>query len=115
MTVREGIGMGAALLKRGKTPGKREEETPYLDSVVLLAEAMGITKEKLYAAFTDHIPEEAENRYNQYLERRIAGHPVSYIRGKKEFYGREFRVDQRVLIPRPDTEIIVDKIGRAHV
>ena len=46
-----------------------------------------------------------------YIESRLNGRPVSYIRGKKEFYGTEFCVDDRVLVPRPDTEILVEEAG----
>ena len=48
------------------------------------------------------------NRYSELLERRAAGHPIAYLTGFREFYGREFQVSQDVLIPRPETELLVD-------
>ena len=83
-------------------------ETPFLDATVLLAEAMEMDKTKLFACFTDPVPEEPYKRFQTFLEQRLAGWPVSYIRRKKEFYGRTFYVDQRVLVPRPDTETMID-------
>ena len=47
--------------------------------------------------------------FNRLIEERCSGRPVSYIRKIKEFYGRTFTVDDSVLVPRPDTEIIVEK------
>lgn len=89
-----------------------QEETVYLDAVVLLAEAASITKERLYASFSDPLPEQIFRRFEGFLRQRLSGVPVSYIRNKKEFYSREFYVDHRVLVPRPDTEIIVEETIR---
>jgi release factor glutamine methyltransferase len=87
-----------------------EVQTPFLDAVVLLAHAMDTTKEKLLASLPDEVPPEAESRYRGFLDLRCTGVPVSYIRRVKEFYGLDFYVDERVLVPRPDTEVLVEKV-----
>ena len=87
-----------------------EVQTPILDALVLLAHAMVTTKEKLLASLPDDVPPGVETRFQDFLDRRCSGVPVSYIRRAKEFYGLEFYVDERVLVPRPDTEVLVEKI-----
>ena len=79
-------------------------EGPYLDAVVLLAHALGVSKERLFAAFPDALPAPVRDRYRELVKRRAAGEPVAYLRGYKEFYGRPFLV----LIPRPETELLVE-------
>src|SRR5207245_10670081 len=73
-----------------------------------LAHALGVTKEGLYAHPDTVISHDAMRRYRELLERRAGGEPVAYLRGFKEFYGLRFAVDPRVLIPRPETETLVD-------
>ena len=85
-----------------------ELETPFLDAALLLAHTLGISKEKLLASYPDELPLSAVNEYHNYLSKRLAGYPVSYIRRKKEFFGLPFYVDERVLVPRPDTETLVE-------
>lgn len=87
-----------------------EVETPFLDAVLLLSHALGTSKEKLLASYPDEVPHSAVNEFNNYLMKRLAGYPVSYIRRKKEFFGLPFYVDERVLVPRPDTETLVEKV-----
>ncbi len=86
-----------------------EVDTPFLDAVVLLSHVMGIGKEKLFASLPDPVDGGIEDRYRSTLGERAAGKPVSYIRKAKEFFGLEFYVDERVLVPRPDTETLVEK------
>ena len=83
-------------------------EGPYLDAVVLLAHVLGVAKERLFAALPEPLPETAAAPYRQLLARRCAGEPVAYLRGYKEFYGRSFVVSRDVLIPRPETELLVE-------
>ncbi len=100
-----------SLLKQGyDTLFFAEIETPLLDALLILAHAMGVTKEKLMASLPDPVAPQAEESFRRLLDRRCAGIPVSYIRGIKEFYGLEFFVDERVLVPRPDTEVLVEKV-----
>lgn len=102
MTFREALQEGSRRLEAAGTA------TPYLDALVLLSEATQVRKEQLYAALTDPLPAQAFLSYRRLVDERSSGMPVAYLTKRKEFYGREFYVDERVLIPRPDTEILVD-------
>jgi len=102
MTIREALNDAAATLRNARL------DTPYLDAVLLLCHTLAVPKERLFADLREAMPEGALPTLRADIDRRIAGVPVSYIRGMKEFYGREFLVDSRVLVPRPDTEILVD-------
>ncbi|MBA7616489.1 Release factor glutamine methyltransferase [subsurface metagenome] len=86
-----------------------EVETPVLDAVVLLAEALGVTKERLLASLPEEVGGEDYGHYRHLIDLRCSGRPVSYIRKKKEFYSLDFYVDERVLVPRPDTETLVEE------
>lgn len=100
--MREALRQGSQLLE-----GTRGE-SPYLDALVLLATAYGTTKEHLYGALEESLAADVGENYRKLLERRAAGTPVAYLTRSKEFFGREFYIDERVLIPRPDTEILVE-------
>jgi len=89
-----------------------EVDTPLLDATVLLCEALETSKERLLASLPEPLEEERYRRYLELLDRRSAGIPVSYLRGRKEFFSLEFRVDRRVLVPRPDTEVLVEEALR---
>jgi release factor glutamine methyltransferase len=81
-----------------------------LDADVLVAHALGITKESLYAHPEAPLNGAESARVAELVERRAAGEPVAYLRGSKEFYALRFAVDARVLIPRPETETLVDAV-----
>jgi release factor glutamine methyltransferase len=79
-----------------------------LETQVLLAAALNVNRAHLIA-HADETPQEALlTRYCSMLERRLAGEPIAYILGMREFYGLTFRVNPDVLIPRPETELLVD-------
>lgn len=84
-----------------------QSESPMLDARVLLAAAMG----KSDAALIFEYPKEDELAlFNEYIEKRAKGIPVAYILGQKEFMGLTFGLNSDTLIPRPDTECVVEKI-----
>jgi release factor glutamine methyltransferase len=78
------------------------------EAQLLLIRALGVSKARL-AAHPELAAEARRNaRYLQYIERRLAGEPVAYILGEREFYGLDFHVTPAVLIPRPETEFLVE-------
>jgi release factor glutamine methyltransferase len=83
-------------------------ETPYLDAVVLMAEVLGLAKERVLADLDGTPSTDERERYARLVGERCRGVPVSYILGRKEFYGRTFEVDPETLVPRPDTELLVE-------
>ena len=75
---------------------------------LLLAEVCGFSQASLAASPEQEIPFEVENAFHEFIGRRIKGEPVAYILGRKEFYGLDLSVNPSVLIPRPETELLVD-------
>jgi release factor glutamine methyltransferase len=79
-----------------------------LDAEILLGAVLGLTRAQVLARTHTTVRRYERNQFAALIQRRKRGEPVAYILGKKEFYGRDFRVDHRVLIPRPETEELVD-------
>ena len=75
---------------------------------LLLAEVCGFSQATLAASPEQEIPFEVENAFLELTRKRQTGEPIAYILGRKEFYGLELTVDPSVLIPRPETELLVD-------
>jgi release factor glutamine methyltransferase len=102
MTVQEALLQGTKLLEDAGIAA------PRLTSEVLLAHALHRDRTYLYA-HSEHVLSEIEwIHYGRYLHERMGGKPTQYITGRQEFYGREFRVTPDVLIPRPETEHVVE-------
>lgn len=83
-------------------------ETARLDAELLLADAVGLGRTALLAHPEAPVGGDDAARYRAAIERRAGGEPVAYVRGVKEFYGLRFAVDRRALIPRPETERLVE-------
>jgi release factor glutamine methyltransferase len=84
------------------------EEAP-IESEVLLRHTLGISRADLYRDFDRNLSPAEEARFRGFIDRRLTGEPMAYITGHREFYGLDFFVDRRVLIPRPETETLVDE------
>lgn len=104
MTVRAALAEGTGALTAG-SPG-----SPFLDAALLLAQCLCVDRDRLLSMLPDDVPDGAISEYRALVRRRLAGEPVAYLLGRKEFYGRVFKVDERVLVPRPDTETLVEAV-----
>ena len=91
---------------------QKGSESPRLDSEVLLAHALGCKRIELYTRHMVEAPEQGRQRFRELVRQRIEGCPVAYLVGRKEFFSLEFEVNRAVLIPRPDTECVVDECLR---
>ncbi len=83
-------------------------DTPRLDAELLLASAIGVDRAQLVIGARDPLPDAAAERYERMLARRLAREPVAYILGRRWFRRLELSVDRRVLIPRPESELLVE-------
>ncbi len=105
----------ATLLEEGvrrlcaSTPGAAPEATPDLDAQVLLAHVLGVPRTRLRSHPEESPAAAAARRYRALLERRAAGEPVAYLTGEKDFWSLRLQVTPAVLIPRPETELLVER------
>lgn len=88
--------------------GKRIDDAR-LNAELLLAHVLGCRRIDLYANFDKPVKESEREHYKSLLKRRVVREPLQYIIGETEFMGLRFVVDRRVLIPRPETEVLVEK------
>ncbi|MDR1899030.1 MAG: peptide chain release factor N(5)-glutamine methyltransferase, partial [Treponema sp.] len=102
MTVRETLAEGTARLREGNI------ESPALDASLLLAGALQTDRAGVIAAGPETVAGEVRARFTGLLERRLSGECVAYLLGTKEFRGLDFTVSPAVLVPRPDTETLVE-------
>lgn len=94
----------------------RHFELPRLEARLLLSAVTGFSHAELVSFAPDELTAQQWQAFAALAQRRLAGEPVAYLLGEREFYGRAFRVSPAVLIPRPETEHLVeaalDKVGR---
>lgn len=83
-----------------------------LEAQILLAHVLGCTRMQLYTGFDKPLAEAELASYRGLIKRRLAGEPVSYLVGETEFWGLPFHVEPSVLVPRPDTETVIE-VARA--
>lgn len=105
MLLRECLQMGEARLRTGPHPARAR-----LDAETLLLHLAGKNRAWLLTHLDDSFGGCTSIGYSQQIERRLAGEPIQYITGECEFYGLPFHVNKDVLIPRPETEHLVQKV-----
>jgi release factor glutamine methyltransferase len=79
-----------------------------LEAQLLLAHVLGCSRMQLYTGFDKPLGEPELARYRELIKKRLGGEPVSYLLGEQEFWGLTFQVDPSVLVPRPDTETVIE-------
>jgi len=100
--------IGEALQKSTAYFEEKGCESPRLSAELLLAHVMQTDRLHLYTNYDQPIGERETAEYREFVRRRGLGEPVAYLLGKKEFYSFEFDVGPEVLIPRPETELLVE-------
>jgi len=83
-------------------------DAPGREAALLLRSLLGMSEAALLARDRDPVPTTVETSYLRLVARRSRREPVAYLLGEREFFGRSFAVDARVLIPRPETELLVE-------
>ncbi|NOK12949.1 MULTISPECIES: peptide chain release factor N(5)-glutamine methyltransferase [Corallococcus] len=89
---------------------KRGVDAPRLTTEILLAHVLKTGRVRLYVDLDRPLSKDELAAFKALIERRMAGEPTNYLTGAKEFYNRPFKVDARVLIPRPETELLVEAV-----
>ncbi|MBI2869476.1 MAG: peptide chain release factor N(5)-glutamine methyltransferase [Chloroflexi bacterium] len=102
MKVRQALTQARQLLETERV------EDSVLEAELLLRTVLGVTRARLFLDFERELAPELETAYQRLVRRRLAGEPSAYITGRREFYGRDFLVTPDVLIPRPETEMLVE-------
>src|SRR4030042_919267 len=103
MTVLEALNWSTDFLK------DHQVENPRLNAELLLAQSMRLRREELYLHFHSQIKEGEKEALEAFVRRRVSGEPLQYISAHQGFWSFDFKVDPQVLIPRPETELLVEQ------
>ena len=104
MKIFETIKLGSNLLR------KSEISSHILDSEILLSNVLSKTREKILVNLDQKINQKNILKFKKYIERRSKNEPIAYILEEKEFWSKKFIVNKDTLIPRPETELLVEKL-----
>ena len=102
------IKIGTKILKEKKIPSS------ILDSELLLSKTLNKTREEILTNLDQKIEKKNILVFKKYLQRRSKNEPIAYIFQEKEFWGNKFYVNKNTLIPRPETEMLVDKLLKIY-
>ena len=108
MNIENALNHGISVLKRNKILN------PQLDSVILLSKSINKDKKHIILNTKEILSSKQFNNFNSFIERRKKGEPIAYLINKKEFWKDEFYVSKDVLIPRPDTELIIEQVLKIY-
>ncbi|CAK7048951.1 peptide chain release factor N(5)-glutamine methyltransferase [Tissierella sp.] len=86
----------------------RKSENSILDSILILCKLLDVDKSYIYTYGDREVSKEVEEKFLYLMEERARGYPIQYILGEREFMGLDFYLEEGVLVPRPDTEILVE-------
>ena len=104
MLVNEAIAFAEQELKRSNNLNSR------LDSEILVSHLINIPRESIYSKLKENLPSNKTEELQKLVSRRVKKEPIAYILNNKEFWSTNFYVDRSVLIPRPETEVLIDLI-----
>ena len=108
MNIENALNHGISVLKRNKILN------PQLDSVILLSKSINKDKKHIILNTKEILSSKQFNNFNSFIERRKKGEPIAYLINKKEFWKDEFYVNKDVLIPRPDTELLIEQVLKIY-
>ncbi|MBI2609247.1 MAG: peptide chain release factor N(5)-glutamine methyltransferase [Deltaproteobacteria bacterium] len=86
--------------------------SPRASSEILMALVLECRRVDLYVRYNDILSDDVVNRFREFVKRRAQGEPIAYITGHREFWSLDFEVGRGVLIPRPETEIVIEDIQK---
>ena len=104
-----GITRAQALDRATRKLAEHGVDEPRLEAEILMAHALGLDKVRLYAGLRECVTPHQSSSFGALVQRRASHEPSAYITGHKEFFGLDFAVDRSVLIPRPESELLVEK------
>ncbi len=104
MQVSQLINVGSKLLKQ------KNIKSHLLDSELILSEIMNMSREKILISEDDNVSKKNISTFNKLIQRRLNNEPIAYILKKREFWSKNFFINRNTLIPRPETELLVEKV-----
>ena len=104
MNIKDLINKGSKLLKENNIISH------IIDSEILMTKALNKNREYVLLNLEKNLKEKELNTYYQLISQRSLGKPIAYLTGNKDFWKYEFKVSEDVLIPRPDTELIIESV-----
>ena len=104
MNIENALNNAVKILKKSKI------KNSILDSEILLSQAINRDRKYIFLNSKENLKQKYSKNFNNLIARRRKGEPIAYLINKKEFWKQSFYVDQNVLIPRPDTELIIEEV-----